>query len=261
MLNGVRRIMNNKSFSFEERSDIIKRPTYVPAWPSEQFIVPLLQKHIVDALNEYAVHPRQRARVLDIGCGRQPFRQDMERLGYIYMGLDVEQNPEGTVGVLAEIDCNFLNDYPDLGQFDLIICTEVLEHVAQWHVAFRNIYELTAPGGKILITCPHFYQLHEEPYDFWRPTNHALEYYAKKEGFRILKQIKAGDAWDVLGTVLANMYSFNRINSSFSSKIIRRIADYVRTRLFKVLSKGMLQKYIGVNSPLYLANIIVLQRD
>ena len=38
-------------------------------------------------------------RVLDVGCGRQPFRLTIEALGYSYTGVDVEQNPEGIRGL------------------------------------------------------------------------------------------------------------------------------------------------------------------
>ena len=52
------------------------------------------------------------------------------------------------------------------------------------------------------MTCPMFYPLHEEPYDFWRPTLHALDYFARRAGLRVVERQGAGDAWDILGTLL-----------------------------------------------------------
>jgi len=86
-----------------ERKHYVQRPDYTPAAPHEAFIVPLVRQEVEAALEAYlpAVHG---GRVLDVGCGRQPFRALLEAQGFHYVGLDVEQNPEGTVDVLCEID-------------------------------------------------------------------------------------------------------------------------------------------------------------
>ena len=251
--------MNNTS-PYKPRAHVIERPDYRPAWPQEQFIVPLLQKHIVNALNTYASNPKPAARVIDIGCGRQPFRKDLEHLGYTYVGLDVKQNPEETVDFVAEIDADFLDSEPSLGTFDFVLCTEVLEHVAQWHLAFNNMYLLTAPGGKVLITCPHFYQLHEAPYDFWRPTNFVLEYYANQVGFKIVEQINAGDAWDVLGTSLANIHGFSMKSYKLKDKLLYRLVVLLHKKISKILVNRTIQNAVAVHSPLYLSNVLVLEK-
>ena len=77
---------------------------YEPASTWEAFIVPLLRRRIEWALRTCASAPPEGGRVLDVGCGRQPFRAHLESLGYHYVGLDVEQNPEGTVAFQAPID-------------------------------------------------------------------------------------------------------------------------------------------------------------
>ena len=132
------------------------------------------------------------------GAAVNLFRKDLEALGYSYIGIDVQQNPEKSVDVICQIDKPLSAEMTNLGEFNFILCTEVLEHVAEWELAFGNFYKLLAPGGRLFITCPHFYQLHEEPYDFWRPTNHTLNYFGNKFKLRNIYQVNAGDAWDVL---------------------------------------------------------------
>ncbi|MEW5855214.1 MAG: class I SAM-dependent methyltransferase [Myxococcota bacterium] len=39
-------------------------------------------------------------------------------------------------------------------QFDVVICSEVLEHIEQRASAVRNLAAMVAPGGHLLITCP-----------------------------------------------------------------------------------------------------------
>jgi hypothetical protein len=43
-------------------------------------------------------------KVLDAGCGRQPFRRLLEEKGCVYSAMDVNQNPEGSVQFICAID-------------------------------------------------------------------------------------------------------------------------------------------------------------
>jgi SAM-dependent methyltransferase len=178
-----------------------RRIDYCPGGPHEEFIVPLLRARIQASLRD-DLPPAPRV-VLDVGCGRQPFRHLLESPDSRYVGMDVAQSPEGSVDVVSAIDAPPPPKLLVLGPFDFILCTEVLEHVVDWGTAFANFTTLLRPGGRILITCPHFYMLHEEPYDFWRPTVHAVRHFGQTNGLAVVRQEAAGDGWDVLGTMLA----------------------------------------------------------
>src|SRR5262249_33528831 len=154
------------------RAVLIERATYVPALPVEEFIVPLLRSKIVPMLESLPVS-QGTSRVLDVGCGRQPFRDLFESRGYTYVSTDA-QDPLGIVDYVAEIDRDLPSALVARGPFDFILCTEVLEHVADWQRAFANFSLLLNAGARLLITCPHFYILHERPYDFWRATMYGL---------------------------------------------------------------------------------------
>lgn len=147
----------------------------------------------------------------------------------------------------------------DSDPFHFVICLEVMEHVADCNMAFRNLATLVAEGGQILITCPHFYQLHEEPDDFWRQTLHALKHFGERVGFQVLQQEAAGDAWDVLGTLLANCWT-----SPASSRLldwgVTKLVTLGQRWLFKLLCSRRLQQAVQLNGPLYLSNIVVLER-
>jgi SAM-dependent methyltransferase len=235
-----------------------RRTEYASTWPPDEFIVPLLKQWIEAMLRECLSHCGQAKRVLDVGCGRQPFRKLIESLGAPYVGMDVHQTPDHTVAFLGQLDGPLPDTILAAGPYDLVLCTEVLEHVANWSGAFENLAALVAPGGFLLLTCPHFYQLHEEPYDFWRPTSYAIEHYARQCGFLIQRIERLGNAWDVLGAVLANMWPV-----PFSGRLRDRLAG----RFFRVLFRGVLfpllrrrwpQRRLDPQSQLYLANAAVL---
>lgn len=236
------------------------RAAYAAGWPPETFIVPLLARRIDELLVQCARTAMREARVLDAGCGRQPFRARLEALGCDYRSLDAVQNPEGTVEFIAALDGPLPAGLVGPAGFDLILCTEVLEHVADWPAAFRNLARLLAPGGTVLVTCPHFYPLHEVPYDFWRPTGHAIRHHAQAVGLTVRLLEQAGGMWDVLGTLLADATVYPR-----SRRLADRALAWALRRLcyltFSVLARGRLQRRCELKGHHYLANIALLQRS
>jgi SAM-dependent methyltransferase len=66
-------------------------------------------------------------------------------------------------------DAAHLLDNFDPASFDVVLSTEMVEHVRDWRTAFTNMKRLCAPGGIVIITTrsPGFVY-HAYPYDFWR---------------------------------------------------------------------------------------------
>jgi SAM-dependent methyltransferase len=241
------------------RSPLRERTQYVPNLPQEEFIVPLLRREIELSITRYAVPARGAAKAVDIGCGGQPFRTLLQQVGYSYCGVDVNADGGPPVDVACSADELLPDELLRRGPFDFLLCTEVVEHVADWQTAFANFASLLAPGGRALITAPYFYQLHEEPYDFWRPTLHAIDYYARRNGLHVLYSQAAGDVWDVLGTALATC----RFVPSSGQLVDRVLAKAIRvaTRLTcRAILAGKLQQRVRAEGPLYLSNVVVLEK-
>lgn len=59
-------------------------------------------------------------------------------------------------------------------EFDIILCLNVLEHVYDFHLAVKNMHKALKKGGVAVIAVPMFYPLHDEPWDYWRFSEHAL---------------------------------------------------------------------------------------
>ena len=146
------------------------------------------------------------------------------------------------------------------GPFDFIVCTEVMEHVADWEMAFGNLRQLLAEHGRVSITCPHFYPLHEQPHDFWRPTPFALQFFAARHGLKVLDQQTAGDGLELIATALACVEPVAR-SASLLSRCAAGLCDFSRKAAFVLLRSHWLRNNVQGRSELYLSNIIVLERS
>lgn len=59
--------------------------------------------------------------------------------------------------------------------FDVIVCTEVLEHTLQPFDAVNELWRLLKPGGIVLLTVPFNLRIHGPLPDCWRFTEHGLK--------------------------------------------------------------------------------------
>jgi 2-polyprenyl-3-methyl-5-hydroxy-6-metoxy-1,4-benzoquinol methylase len=243
--------------AFATRQTPDEKEDYQPTCPQETFIVPLLRKELHRSLHDYL--PRAGGSVLDVGCGGQPFRRLIESAGCTYTAMDVSPTSGVSVDVVCAIDDQLPEALTARDPFDFILCTEVLEHVGNWASAFSNFERLLAPGGRLLLSCPHFYQLHEEPYDFWRPTPHAIHFHAHASGLQVRDLRSCGSAWDVLGTWATNVQpraKDNRLRARLSAWTVSRLLKYV----FRALESGSLQARVDLDGPLYLSNVAILEK-
>jgi SAM-dependent methyltransferase len=242
------------------RPALHERTRYEPNLPQEELIVPLLRREIESCISIYASPPLGMAKAVDIGCGGQPFRSVLEQIGYSYCAVDANADGGPPVDFVCAADEPLPDELLRRGPFDFQLCTEVLEHVADWDAAFANFALLLAPAGRVLITAPFSYQLHEEPYDFWRPTLHAVDYYARRAGLRPVYRHAAGDPWDVLGTVLATC-KFVSSSMALRDRALAKAIRVTSRLVHRAIVTGWVQRKVRADAPLYLSNVVVLEKQ
>jgi SAM-dependent methyltransferase len=120
-----------------------------------------------------------RGRLLDNGCGNQPYRDWYEPLVDEVVTLDAAA-ADG-VDVLGFADRLPFADR----SFDTVLVTEVLEHVEDAERAAGEIFRVLRPGGHALVTVPFLYPTHEAPYDFRRFTHFGLADLLRRHQFEI----------------------------------------------------------------------------
>lgn len=101
--------------------------------------------------------PRTAGRVLEVGCGRGRTAEMVgKQLGCPVTG--VELNPEVAREAAERIDRVIVGDIMEVeidDSFDVIIATEVLEHVQETEAFLRRMKGLLAPGGRLIMSIPN----------------------------------------------------------------------------------------------------------
>ena len=110
-----------------------------------------------------------RFRLLDVGCGPKPYYPFFAPYASEYVGVDVVDNPaaelRGPVEALPVPDASF----------DLVLCSQVLEHCDDPPQAVRELRRVTRPGGRVLASTHGVQVYHPSPVDLWRWTHAGLE--------------------------------------------------------------------------------------
>lgn len=107
-------------------------------------------------------------RVLDVGCGVEPYRPFFEGAAS-YVGVDVVENP--VADLLGPVEELPVED----ASFDVVLCNQVLEHCDDPAQAVRELRRVTAPGGRVLASTHGVQVYHPSPNDLWRWTHTGLE--------------------------------------------------------------------------------------
>jgi SAM-dependent methyltransferase len=107
-------------------------------------------------------------RVLDVGCGPQPYRDLFADVAGVYDGSDIEPGPGVTYVCPAEA-----LEVQD-GSYDLVLCTQVLHLVRRPQRALEEFARILTPGGYVFATTHGVYPYHPGPHDYWRWTQDGL---------------------------------------------------------------------------------------
>jgi len=143
----------------------------------------LIRAHILDLIKKGAQqYDTTGAKVLEIGPGEYTVVQEYFTSSTIYQ-MDID--PEADVDITGDITSptTVVNTLAEHGDFDVVVCTDVLEHVENPQAAIRNIASLMKKGGIALISTPLNFRMHGMggytkkqglPPDYWRFTETGL---------------------------------------------------------------------------------------
>ncbi len=138
-----------------------------------------------------------RGRLLDLGCGDQPYRDLFAGRVTRYVGMERGRGRYLGSGVAVWGDALHL-PFPD-GSFDTVLSNQLLEHVREPARLLQEIGRILTPEGHLILTAPHIWGLHEQPDDYFRFTPYGLQHLAEEAGLEVLEVKALAGFWFTAG--------------------------------------------------------------
>lgn len=88
---------------------------------------------------------------------------------------------------------------------DAILCTQVLEHVAEPSSVVGEFRRLLRPGGRLWMVAPLVWFLHEQPYDYYRYTSYGLRHLLERAGFIDIEITPQQNAFSTLAQLVSDL--------------------------------------------------------
>jgi SAM-dependent methyltransferase len=159
--------------------------------------------------------------IFDIGCGNKPYEAYIRKITgktSKYRGCDIVQSSKQKVDIVCE--ATHITEQSE--SYDVVLCTQVIEHVFEHHKIFEEAYRLLKPGGLFIVSSALVWQLHEEPYDFYRFTLYGFRELLTAAGFAIKYGKHSGGQWAAFGQMFLHIASI-----SFRNKILRKLFNFL----------------------------------
>lgn len=192
-------------------------------------------------------------RVLDVGCGRKPYRELFSANEYVGLEIDTPENRANKQADFFYDGCQFPFSDRD---FDGIVCNQVLEHVFKPDPFLGEIHRVLKPDGLLLLTVPFVWDEHEQPWDYARYSSFGLKSLLEKNGFEILQQQKINADVRVLFQ-LANAYLFKVLWTRWS--VVNLLICVTVMAPFNILG-SLLYKVLPANPDLYLDQVVLARK-
>ncbi|KKP36084.1 MAG: Methyltransferase type 11 [candidate division TM6 bacterium GW2011_GWF2_32_72] len=109
------------------------------------------------------------AKVLDVGAGTCPYKNLFKHCEYRthdfkkYEGPKLDAKEYGHIDYVSDICSIPVKD----SSFDVILCTEVLEHVPMPIDALQEMARILKPGGRLFLTAPFTAGQHQLPFHYY----------------------------------------------------------------------------------------------
>lgn len=135
--------------------------------------------------------------LLDLGCGNVPLFGTYRN--YVDKTVCVDWNNTFHKNDFVDYYVDLNKELPfEESSFDTVLLSDVLEHIKEPTSLWKEINRILKQGGHLILNVPFHYWIHEQPYDYYRYTKAALEYFAEESNFEILILEELGGGIEVL---------------------------------------------------------------
>ena len=193
-------------------------------WQYDYLTLSRLSEDVRTLLREVP-RPPGSARALDLGADKSPYRDLLETQGYEVRTLDITLDGGADYAGTAEA-----TGLPD-ASFDLVLCTQVIEHCMNPWAAVREIHRILKPGGHLVVSAPHVWFFHPHPTDHWRFTQEGMAHLCREADLEPLSLLAQGGsvltlcqvlnflAYGVLGRAGAPIYGALNVAAAIGDRV------------------------------------------
>jgi ubiquinone/menaquinone biosynthesis C-methylase UbiE len=164
-------------------------------------------------------------KILDAGAGELQNKIYCAHLDYVSQdfcqysggadteGLETKTWDTGRVDIVSDIISIPLPD----ASFDVILCSEVLEHVPEPTHALDEFFRLLKPGGKLILTAPFASLVHMAPYHYCSGfSKYWYEYHLNRLSFNIIELVPNGDWFAYMQQEISRIGGLERARGNWS---------------------------------------------
>lgn len=189
-------------------------------------------------------------RVLDVGCGGGIYRRFVNTNQYV--GIDVEESGHNDED--KKVDRFFDGEHIPFGdgEFDLVMCTEVLEHALEPEKLTLEMKRVLKPGGVLFLTVPSMWGEHETPYDFRRYTTFGIRRLVETAGMELVSLQKEDP-----GTASFIKLGLSEVRNGTKNRKIARIL----ARYWLLATSILFRRILAVEMErIYLSNVAAIRK-
>lgn len=174
--------------------------------------------------------------LIDLGCGTKPYESLFAPYVTKYFGVDWEDTNLGHYGAAARadifVDCTDTKLIAE--SFDTLLSTQVMEHIYDTSAYLRKCNRLLKKGGRYF-TIPFAWEIHAEPFDYYRFIKYSLEELFVQHGFVIEKIESVGGVYATLIQIkIVSLYC--RPLQNLPYRILRRIRNELTIPILNLLA-------------------------
>lgn len=155
-------------------------------------------------------------RILDAGAGTCPYKKYFSHAHY--ESTDFKNIFVKDPTIKHNFICSIDNIPKPDNYYDVIINTQVLEHVEFPQKVMNEFYRILKPGGKLFLTAPQGWGVHGSPYHFYNFTNFGLKSLFINSGFKIVYIRPRGGIFWYLGDRIRTFPSYVFFQYLFKKK-------------------------------------------
>lgn len=190
----------------------------------------ITREHIDTFIKKYSTDKK----TLDLGSAWSPYAK--------YFPNRTSSDIEARDGVDVVADAHEL-PFQD-GEFENVLCSEVLEHLHTPEKAVAEMYRVLAPGGTLILTTRFMFPMHDVPHDYFRYTETGMKHLFRN--FEIIELVSETKNFETLAVLVHRMAltmefrggRFTQILLFLSAKVLSRLGFLIKKEYGKKHFKG-----------------------